>query len=464
MVYYLAQMFKNSRSAKRLSSFTMFTSLLRHSSHKTHSSLLISGQRAEDTFVVVIPHLDFDHRFNNFSQLDENIKRRKLNLNLTEMKESWDFYKDWNDKKLKLQENLNESGKRLSKVLNLEDNEEKFKEKDKLERYRKIIKDELQDVKKNVWSLEDTVICELLSLPNNLHPQVPDTEEQISSFDKESIDQSFSHLQAGVELNCLEYRNRQNYFLRNEAALFELAVADLFVNKCLEHGFVRFSNPDFTRSVLSEGVGLSADDASELYLLENTESNNDRLHLCGGASIFPFCGFHAKHSVPKHLLPVKYVAAGRRYTPVTGSLPGLYSVNQTTSVQAFVATFGEEELYNEFESCVTIFSSIFCSLGMKFNVVRQPPHLFKNWESLRVSFQVYSPHEKLFVEVGHISLVNDFISKRLKMCYIDKNEGFLKVLSGTVVNTQTLLALCLERSQNKLFVPDVVKDFMITLK
>lgn len=463
MVYYLAQLFQNIRSAKRLSSFTMFTSLLRHSSHKTHSSLLISGQRAEDTFVVVIPHLDFDHRFNNFSQLEENIKRRKLNLNLNEMKESWDFYKDWNDKKLKLQENLNESGKRL-KVLNLEDNEEKIKEKDKLERYRKIIKDELQDVKKNKWSLEDTVICELLSLPNNLHPKVPDTEETISSFDKENIEQSFSHLQVGVELNCLEYRNKQNYFLRNEAALFELAVADLFVNKCLEHGFIRFSNPDFTRSVLSEGVGLSADDASELYLLENTESNNDRLHLCGGASIFPFCGFHAKHSVPKHLLPVKYVAAGRRYTPVTGSLPGLYSVNQTTSVQAFVATFGEEELYNEFESCVAIFSSIFCSLGMKFKVVRQPPHLFKSWESLRVSFQVYSPHEKLFVEVGHISLVNDFISKRLKMCYVDKNEGFLKVLSGTVVNTQILLALCLERSQNKLYVPDVVKDFMITLK
>lgn len=464
MVYYLTKIFKNICSAKRFSSSTLLASCLRHYSHKTHSSLLISGQRAEDTFVVVVPHLDFDERFKNFSQLEENIKRRKLNFNLTEMKELWDFYKDWNDKKLKLQENLNESGKRLGKVLKLEDGEEKMKEKNKLERYRKIIKDELDDVKKNVWSLEDTVICELLSLPNNLHPKVPDKEEEIFSFDKENIERSSGHLQVGVELDCVEYRNQQCYFLRNEAALFELAVADLFVSKCLEHGFVRFSNPDFTRSVLSEGVGLSADDASELYLLENTESNNDRLHLCGGASIFPFCGFHAKHSVPKHLLPVKYIAAGRRYTPVTGSLPGLYSVNQTTSVQAFVATLGEDQLYNEFESCVTIFSSIFCSLGLKFKVVRQPANFLKNWESLRVSFQVYSPHEHLFVEVGNVSLVDDFISKRLKMCYTDKKEGFLKVLSGTVVNTQTLLALCLERSQNKMYIPDLVKDFMITLK
>lgn len=462
MVYYFTTLFKNCFSAKKWPIFTCFTSSIRNSSHKTHSSLLISGQRAEDTFVVVIPHLDFDQRFSNFAQLEENIKKRKLNFNVTEMKESWDFYKDWNDKKLKLQENFNESGKRLGKVLKLEENEENIKERDKLERYRKILKDELNEVKKNVWSLEDTVLGELLSLPNNLHPNAPDKEEEMFLFDKENIEHSCNHLQVGVELDCLEYRTKQNYFLKNEAALFELAVADLFVKKCIEHGFMRFSNPDFTRSVLSEGVGLGADDASELYLLENTESNNDRLHLCGGASIFPFCGFHAKHAVPKHLLPVRYIAAGRRYSPVTGTLPGLYSVHQTTSVQAFVATFGEEELYNEFESCVQIFSDIFCDLGLKFKVVRQPPHLFKNWESLRVSLQVFSPHEQLFVEVGNISLVDDFISKRLRMYYIDKQEHFLQVLSATVVNTQTLLALCLERSQGKLYIPDVVKNFMIS--
>uniref|UniRef100_A0A1B6EHH1 Aminoacyl-transfer RNA synthetases class-II family profile domain-containing protein n=1 Tax=Cuerna arida TaxID=1464854 RepID=A0A1B6EHH1_9HEMI len=425
------------------------------------SSLLISGERASDTFIVVIPHLDFDERFRDLPLLEDNIKRRRLDLCVSEMKESWYFYKDWNEKRLQLQENLSKIGARISEVIKYEDSEDKKLEMENLQRHKDLLREDLQNVKKNVWSMEDTVIGDLLKLPNILHSLTPDNEEQLFIFDGENIEEKNNHLEVGVKLNILEFRNNLTYFLKNRATLFELAVSELIVDHFVMKDFLRFSNPDFARSVLAEGVGIAPNDYTHLFLLANTEGNNDHLYLCGGASLFPFCGFHAKHSVPKQSLPLKYISSGRQYIPDSGSLPGLYSVNQSTSVQLFLATHGEDDIYRNFMCCVEHLQDVFSILGLNFRIVNQPPYLLKSWESSRVSVQVFSPFHNVYVEVGSVSLIGDFISKRLRMCYSDKKvEPFLSVVSGSI-NIQTLLALCLERSHNDLFVPSALSTYMM---
>ncbi|KAG8267716.1 hypothetical protein J6590_044982 [Homalodisca vitripennis] len=425
------------------------------------SSLLISGERASDTFVVVTPHLDFDERFADLPLLEDNIKRRRLDLCVPEMKDSWYFYKDWNEKRLQLQENLSGIGARISEVIKYEDSKDKKIEMENLQRHKDLLREDLQNVKKNVWSLEDTVISDLLKLPNILHSSTPDNEEQLFIFDSENIEEKNNHLEVGVKLNMLEFRNKLTYFLKNRATLFELAVPELFFNHLVMKGFIRFSNPDFARSVLAEGVGIVPNDYSHLYLLANTEGNNDHLYLCGGASLFPFCGYHAKHSVPKQSLPLKYISSGRQYSPDIGSLPGLYSVNQSTSIQLFLATHSEDDIYRNFMCCVENLQDVFSILGLNFRIVNQPPYLLKSWESSRVSIQVFSPFHNVYVEVGSVSLIGDFISKRLRMCYSDKKvEPFLSVVSGSI-NIQTLLALCLERSHNDLFVPSALSTYMM---
>jgi len=425
------------------------------------SSLFISGKRAQDTFVVVIPHLDFDERFQNLTDLKKNIEQRKLNLNVEELKNSWEFYKDWISKKNKLSDNLDETGRRIKELYKREEHEGKTKEIENLERFRNILKSDLNEVKQNVWGLEDNVVGNLLLLPNILHPEAPGKDEDIFLFEEEDTFKGVNHLAAGDNLNILEYYNKYICFLKNKAAIFELAAAEFFTHCFVEKGFLLFSNPDFTRSALAEGVGVPPNDMSELFLLENVEGNNDPLHLCGGASLFPFCGFHAKQVVHQRSLPVRYVTSGRRYSPTTSPLPGLYSVHQTTSVQVFIATSSNEQLYNEFQNCLKNIESIFIDLKLKFRIVKQSPSSYKNWESLRVSIQVFSPFNESFIEVGHLSLIDEFISKRLRMCYSDKKgELFLKVVSGSIVSVQTLLALCLERSNKELFTPEVLKQFM----
>lgn len=443
------------RQTNKLSSYAV------KSSQK--SSLIISGRRAENTFVVVVPYLDFENRFSKFELLQSNIKRRQQNLNLAEMKDSWSFYKDWNNKRNQLLDRLNDVNKEIhifnTKEENKKTNVIKLKN---LERHRDLLKEDLSNVKQNVWDMEDNVICELLKLPNDLHPETPDEDINLSVFDQEVTAVGCDHLKAGLKLNCVEYRNQLSCYLMNEAALFELAVSELCMNKMSKEGFIKFSNPDFSRSVLAEGVGLAPTDTQESFLLENTEAHNDLLYLCGGASIFPFCAFLAKGAVRKETLPLKLVASGRRYTPTTSSLPGLYSLNQTTSVQFFLATDTDEHLYCELQSVIKLMNNIFSELGLSYKVVKQKASRLKNWESLRVSFQVLSPFEHRYVEVGNVSLIGDYISKRLRICYSDKSEDkFLKIVSGTLLNVQSLLALCLERSTDELFIPSVVHNFML---
>ncbi|XP_054261039.1 serine--tRNA synthetase-like protein Slimp [Macrosteles quadrilineatus] len=424
------------------------------------SSLFISGKRAQDTFVAVVPHIDFDERFKDINSLSDNIKRRKLNLNAKELSQSWLFYKDWNDKRNKLQNNLDETGRRMRELLKKEESEAK-EEMKRLERLREILKKDIHEVKENIWGMEDNVIGSLLKLPNHLHKLAPENEENVYFLNNESnASKGVDHLKVGEDLNILKYYDQFTYFLKDEAAMFELALSDFCIDKLVRKDFIQFSNPDFTRSSLAEGVGTVPNDTSELFLLENTEANNDRLHMCGGASIFPFCGFHAKQVVQKDSLPVRYVASGRQYKQTTSSLPGLYSVHQSTSVQVFIATWSDKEMNEEFNSCLKVFEELFNEFGLKFRIVIQPPHTYKSWDSLRASLQVFSHLNKSFIEVGHLSLIDDFISKRLRMCYNDKKgELFLKVISGTVINAQSFLALCLERSQQKLFVPENLRHF-----
>lgn len=425
------------------------------------SSLFVSGERAVETFVVVIPHLNFDEVFADMTKLEKNIARRGLNLNVIDMKDSWNFYNDWKAKGSKLKENLDEIGKQIKDCLDMDDSENKRARFEILKRRSNLIKVDLQQVKKNVWSMDDNVISELLNIPNYLHPECPDKDEEIFQFHKENIVGAADHLVIGEKLDCVEYRNNVTCFLTKEAALFELAVQEFFIDNCLNKGFIRFSNPDFARSVLAEGVGLPPGDSSEMFLLEQTEGHN-RLHLCGGASLFPFCGFHAKHTVPRQSLPVRYITAGRRYTPSTDKQLGLYSLSQATCVQIFTATSSEEHMFLEFQTCVDKVVEIYGLLGLNFKVVKQAPKSYKNWECLRTSVLVYSPHLKDFIEVGSISVIDDYVSKRLRMCYNDKsNEMFLRVVTGTLVNTHVLLALCLERSNAEMFIPQPLKNYML---
>ncbi|XP_075216836.1 serine--tRNA synthetase-like protein Slimp isoform X1 [Lycorma delicatula] len=441
---------------------------LNYISYKYFSSFLyVTGDKARDIYSSVQPHIDFDERIQNINELDNNIKKRCINIDIYEIKRLWDFYRTRLDFKHKLEVNKKEILLNLHSVSSEEysDDNKRDDEIKALKLKSEMIKDDLKNITRTVWEIENNVILKVLQIPNDLHPRTPDKEVIIDNINKK-FDYGFDHLEIGKNLNCLDYHNKSSYYLKNDLALFEIAVGQYFCNRFKTYKYIPFCNADFARSVLVEGCTLKNHAPDVGFILKNTEKNQKhKVYLSGGASFLPFFGFHTKHIIEGKYLPVRYVAQGRQYNPLSvQNLNGLYSAWQSTAVEIFTCMNDDAELTEEFDHVVSILLDIYSSLDLHFRTTYVPASKLKSWERLRVNFQVYSPVNKMYVEIGNISLIGNYISKRLLAYYSNSNESalkFLNVISGTALRIPVLIANLLENSSTELFIPKVIKDEMI---
>lgn len=443
----------------------LITGLFIQKFRQTHRSVLfIPGHKRMEIYSAVTPYLDFDEQLKDIQKLEENMNRRQLNHDIHDLKSVWEFYKTWKEAKCKVEDNRIENATRIKEISKWQDGDEKDKEIKRLSVLGKLLRDDLKSITQAIEGIEENVILRVLSLPNKIHSDTPLKAEVIKEF-KQKTFSGKNHLNVGTDLGYLDYKNEKNYYLKNKAALFDLATLFYFTEHFVKKNFTHFSSCDFARNVLVEGVGLNANDTTNVFLLNETEGNNDKLYLSGSASLFPFCGFHSKQISDYKHLPVRYVASGQIYSPACSThLKGLYSVWQSSSVQVFIGTDSESNMNLEYKHLLSHLIEAYADLNLHIRIVSQPPECLKPWESLKTSIQILSTYHNEYIEVGHITIIDDYISKRLRMSFEErKQERFLKVVSGNIVNVASLLAICLEQSTNDLHIPEVIAEHMLGL-
>ena len=72
-------------------------------------------------------------------------------------------------------------------------------------------------------------------------------------------------------------------------------------------------------------------------------------------------------------------------------------------------------------------------------------------QSYKISVEMFSPSLQSFIEVGHLALYDDFLSKRLMLKF--ESDGKLKnlfILSGTAINVTKVIACVIEQTNGKL--------------
>jgi len=423
------------------------------------SALYIPGDEAAGKAVSVVPYVDLTPVFKNMDALRSNISCRGMSINLDLIKDSWEQLESEEDTKASLEE---QHQALLFKIKELRKADKKS-EADKLLEDARAIQEQVKTIKKVIWDLERKAIIGGLSIPNHLHHLTPTGDEgkPISSFGLKPDAPKESHLSVASKLDLVDFYDSSFYFLKKDAALFELGLSYLFLDEMGDRGFLHMSNSDFGRSVVVEGVGLDPEDPSSVFIVkgDTSEPSFTKLHLVGGASLVSFCAFHAKCVAQFSILPLRYVTLGRHYSPeAKNSLPGLFSPWQSSAVEVFVATPSSESSWDEFENTLNVVTSLYKSLDYHFRVEYLPARSLRPWESLRASIQMFSAHLNCYVEVGNLSLCEDFISKRLLMCYNRKDgqKDFLHVVSGTVVSIPHVLACVLESEGEDFSLPTAV--------
>lgn len=114
-------------------------------------------------------------------------------------------------------------------------------------------------------------------------------------------------------------------FLKNEAALLELALINWATNLVAKKGFTPMTTPDLARTHIVEACGFQPrDDAGQIYQLDG---KNDC--LIGTAEI-TVAGMFSGEILKKEALPAKYVAFSHCFRKEAGrgdSSKGLYRLH-----------------------------------------------------------------------------------------------------------------------------------------
>lgn len=398
------------------------------------SALYVTGDKAMENFVVLSPYLNITERFGNFEEIKENIKRRKMKINLDDLKNEYDLYSTVEDKKKAMLERRNE----ITKLM-------KDSPSDGLVIQGRQLREDLKLLKENSYYLEDQFVKNYLNLPNFIHNSTPlNGKKIIFSFKDEARN---SESKANVIDDLIEFYDPTCYYMKNEAAKFDVYMPMQVLDYYRDKGFINFSNPDFTRSITAEGAGV---DTEELFLIKEDEVENklNRLHLTGNGSLLNFLSFFAKLSTFPSLLPLKLICTGKQYDARNHfDHNDLYNVVQSTCCQVFIAATDNSSFDEIINEQVEHLIKVFSEFDQHFRIVHYPADELIRAESFRLGVEMFSPNRNSYIEVGNFSYYGDYISKRLLFNYkIGKEFYFPHIYSGTVVNVMKLLLVLIENS------------------
>lgn len=412
-----------------------------------HSALFINGAKATETFTYIRPHIDYPEQFKNKDLILENLAKRNCNIDLNEIENLWKVYEDLKQRKLDYDRKKNEIGNELGKIINTEpDSDVATKYKVQIS----LIKDNIRKLKEPLWSAEEAAIVEVLKLPNTLHFLTPENENKVLFTHLTPPQSKKDHLKTGHKLNLLNFKKNENYYLKGDAAIFELGAKFYFNNILRKNQFIQFSNADFVKSVIVEGCGQDHTNPNTTFILHHNDESNfnidNRLHLTGGASLSSFLAYHAKNVIQPKAFPLKYFTMGRQYIPAPSDEDSLFHVSQSSVIQFFGATKTSSEVDILLHEIVDILKSAYHELNHHYRVSILAANKLQMWESLRVVVEMFSTSLNSYIEVANISVSGDFISKRLLLTYMEnKDNRFPHIISGTVLNVPKFFGCVLEQ-------------------
>ncbi|XP_050532890.1 serine--tRNA synthetase-like protein Slimp [Daktulosphaira vitifoliae] len=422
----------------------------------TTSKLYIPYNKTSDTYVVVEPFVDLKNQLSNIAILKENLKLRNINLDIDNIYDKWPSFQKTRDEILKLTSFKQSIAVKLKNSEKLSDMELK-----KIKNDRYSISSRLKVLKKQISDLENEIVIPSLNIPNNLHPDCPKSEMlYINNFDNvisNNINKK-NHLDIGTTIGCLEYKNSIMVYLKNKAAMFELATLEYFIESLEKHGFTQLCNSDMVKSVIVEGCGLDSYNPTTTLKLEA-----DNLHLVGGANLLTLCALLTKQCIAGNRLPLKIYASGRLYKFPSFYDEGLFSTVQSNAVHYLIGSACEFQAKEQFDKMVYMYKKLYDEIGINYRIVYLPASKLENWESLKAQVELYSISNEKYYTAGTISLSNDFITKRLRIYYSNKKKEklYLNMVSGKIVDVNVLLGCILEYNINELNIPNCIKEYMI---
>ena len=328
--------------------------------------------------------------------------------------------------------------------------------------------------------IETDLHAVLVTIPNMTHPDAPvGTEAKDNKVIKtwgepRTFDFALKdHVALAEALDLVDFEagakvsGQKFYFLKNEAALLELALCQYALNTLIAEGYTPVITPDLARVEVLEGIGfIPRGPEAQIYAVENTD-------LCLIATAEITLGGMQKDQVLDELqLPLKYVGLSHCFRTEAGApgrdTRGLYRVHQFTKVEMFVFCTPDqsEDAHREL---LAIEERVFQGLGLPYQVIDTCTGDLGGPAYRKYDLEAWMPGRGKQGEYGEVTSTSnctDYQARRLNIRYKvpgQKGTRFVHTLNGTAVACSRAILAILENYQQadgSVVVPEALRPWV----
>jgi len=332
-----------------------------------------------------------------------------------------------------------------------------------------------------------TAIAEIQTfIPNMTHPDAPVASEETGSvtvrswgeipqFDFKPLD----HVELAARNDLIDFEGGSRvagsgfYFLKNEAALLELAFMQYAVEILLKHGFAIYTTPDLARDDILHGIGFNPrGDETQIYSIQDTN-----LSLVATAEI-TLGGLLKDQILDTKELPLKMAGISHCFRTEAGAhgkaSRGIYRVHQFTKVEMFAFTAPNLDASSEcHETIVAIEEEIFQGLGIPYRVIDTCTGDLGGPAFRKFDLEAWMPGRGENGEYGEVTSASnctDYQSRRLGIrCKSPEVKGtrFVHTLNGTAIAVSRALIALMENYQQadgSILIPQALQKWIGTEK
>ncbi len=343
----------------------------------------------------------------------------------------------------------------------------------------KEIKEELKKIEEELRSVEQDFTQLMYTVPN-----VPDKSVPVGRDSSGNIEikkwgepkpisgwtfQPKDHIQLAKNLDLIDFERGvkvggyRAYFLKNEAALLEMALLMYAYQKLVSKGYTPLIAPSLVKEFTLLGNGQFPWGKEEVYYLVG-----DNMYLAGTAEV-PVTAYFAGEILDIKDLPKKFVAFSPCYRREAGSYGkdtrGVYRLHQFNKIeQVIISTNDMQKSFTLHEELLRNSEEILQDLKLPYRVLLMCTGDMGEPQVKKYDIETWMPGRNAYGETMSNSVMGDFQARRLKIRYREKGETkFAHTLNNTAVASPRLLIPILENYQNadgSVTVPEVLQSFI----
>jgi seryl-tRNA synthetase len=342
------------------------------------------------------------------------------------------------------------------------------------------LREEIAKKEKDLKQVESDLRAFMLLIPNMSHPDAPvgTTAADNKVLRRWGEPRKFDfppkdHVALAEALDLVDFEagarvaGQKFYFLKNEAVLLELALAQYALGTLIREGYTPIITPDLAKSEVLEGIGfIPRGPETQIYSIENTD-----LCLIATAEI-TLGGMHRDQIFDELQLPIKYVGLSHCFRTEAGApgrdTRGLYRVHQFTKVEmfSFCAPDQSEAIHQEL---LHLEEKIFQGLSLPYQVIDTCTGDLGGPAYRKFDLEAWMPGRGQGGEYGEVTSTSnctDYQARRLNIRYKipgQKGTRFVHTLNGTAVAVSRALVAILENSQQadgSVVVPEALRSWV----